>query len=311
MDTDLARLQEQRSLFENATRAPRTVHAYAGHWRHFTAWCDRAGLATLPCSSDTLSLYACAMIGSELCLSTVEARITAVSQQHKRGGHPSPLSPLVRGVITGARRILKRPEKAMAAITVEQLRLIYRSLDASHKVSAARNRAILSLGWACAMRQSEICQLDLADLLFETQGLRVTLRWSKTDQEGQGRDIGIFPGNCAETCPITLLRDWLHVRGSFPGPLFPRIKTGGNVTATRMHGGSICLMVKTCVARIGLNRSQYGGHSLRAGFITAAIQAGVSVPAIMIRTGHKSVATVERYVRPASAFASNPLAAVL
>lgn len=309
MDIDLARLQAQRAVFANAVRSPRTVRAYAASWSHFTGWCGRAGLATLPCTPDTLSLYAVSLLDSGLSLATAETRLTAVSQKHKRAGHTSPLSPLVRNVITGARRIRKRPQKAMAAITLEQLRLICQSLDGD-QVNGARNRSLLSLGFACAMRRSEICALDLADITFEPQGLRVTLRHSKTDQEGRGRDIGIFAGKHAETCPIELLRAWLHRRGSAAGPLFPRIKTGGQITGARLDGGSVCMLVKNCVARIGLNRTAYGGHSLRAGFITAAVEAGASELAIMQRTGHKSVQTVHRYVRPASAFAVNPLANV-
>ncbi len=131
---------------------------------------------------------------------------------------------------------------------------------------------------------------------------------SKTDQEGKGADLPIPPGRRVASCPVRTLKAWLKLRGKWDGPLFCTIKPSKQVLSTRRMGGTaINKVVKKCVRMIGLDPTKYGGHTLRASMVTAALNAGVSECVIMRRTRHKNIATLQRYDR-AKGFACDPLA---
>jgi len=169
--------------------------------------------------------------------------------------------------------------------------------------AAVRDRALLTLGFAAALRRSELVGLDVVDVRFVPKGLLVRIRRGKTDQEGHGRDVGVFRGRRATTCPVRALRAWLFVRGREAGPLFPGRRPG-----SRLTGACVNQVVKRGCVLAGLDPRGYGAHSLRAGFVTAAAEAGMPETLIMQRTGHRSVQTVAKYVRPASAFSVDVLA---
>lgn len=171
----------------------------------------------------------------------------------------------------------------------------------------ARDRAVLLFGFASGLRRSELAVLDLVDVSSEAAGLVVQVWRSKTDQEGAGRVVGVHRGVRRATCPVRAVEAWLVERGPWPGPLFCRVSAGGTVQRGRLSGASVAAVVKRAAERIGLDPARYGGHSLRAGCATAAAAGGASDTAIMGRTGHKSVAMVERYIRHGSLFAVDPL----
>jgi integrase len=309
MKIDFVRLQDQRALLEAAILAPRTVRAYAYGWLHFTRWCEEAGVVPLPCTSETLALYIVAAIDRGLRVATVALHVSAVGWNHRDSAFPSPADDSIRKLLTAIRRTLKQKPRAKRAITAEQILESSRLPDSS--TLADRDRALLILGFATGLRRAELAALDFRDLEFVPEGLKVTIRASKTDQEGAGREVGIWPGRSAESCPVRTVQHWLVLRGSNGGPLFPQVTNGGRVTEDRLSGEGVSRAVKRRVKKIGLDPAAYGGHSLRAGCVTAAVKAGASVLAIMQRTGHKSVQTIHRYVRPATAFDVNPLSGVL
>jgi integrase len=152
--------------------------------------------------------------------------------------------------------------------------------------------------------------LDVADLRFERRGVVAHVRRSKTDPEGDGRELGVHRAGQAELCPVRALRAWLKARGAWAGPVFCAIDPNhpdGELRRERLHPDAISQVVKRAAAAAGLDPRRIGGHSLRAGCATAAGAAGASDIAIMRRTGHRSLAMVGRYIRPASVFALDPL----
>jgi integrase len=169
----------------------------------------------------------------------------------------------------------------------------------------ARDRALVLLGFAGAFRRSELVGLDVADCTFGKDGLTVTLRRSKTDQEGQGRKIGIPYGSNPETCPVRNIQAWLEVAGINSGSLFRSITRHGRVRPGRLSGIDVARVVKKLAERAGLDPAKYAGHSLRAGHATSAAIAGASERSIMIQTGHRSVQMVRRYIRDGSLFREN------
>ena len=145
----------------------------------------------------------------------------------------------------------------------------------------------------------------VSDVARTRDGVVVTLRRSKTDQEGQGRTVGIPYGSRPQTCPVRALEDWLAATRITEGPLFRGINRHGQLGRARLSDRSVALIVKRAARAAGLDPRLYAGHSLRAGLATSAAEAGVSERAIMAQTGHTSVTMVRKYIRSSSQLSSN------
>jgi len=309
---DLAELRRERAELAARKRARSTVIAYASGWRDFVAWCLSAGRSSLPASADSVSLYVVDLARRGRLPATIAQRLAAIASAHLAAGQASPtVHPDVREVVAGVRRKLgTAPRHAKAALTVEELRAMVKALPAGAR--GARDRCILLLGFASALRRSELSALDLADLRVERGGLVICLRRSKTDQSGAGRELGIPRGLRRFTCPVRAYEAWLVERGHAPGPVFVQCDLNtGALSRRRLSGRGVAEALKSAARRAGLDASRYGGHSLRAGCVTAADGGGASTGSIMARTGHKSVEMVQRYVRHSSLFDVDALAGVL
>lgn len=293
-----------------ASQASNTVRTYARRWQHFTEWCARAGYVACPATPEAVKLYvawALDVDGSRL--ETVKISLSAIADRHRTEGQPSPVTTETRQFVTSCARHLQEEPRGRAALAVRQLKRICASLG--DRPIDIRNRALLLLGFATGWRRSELSALNLSDLTFMDEGVAIRLRRSKTDQEGRGRSVGIHYGSSPDTCPVRALEDWIKVRGKQAGALFLRGERNGGLTDERMSPHTVCAVVKDKLEKIGVDPARYGAHSLRTGFVTAAAAQGSSPMSIMDRTGHKSLNTVLRYVRPTQAFRSDPLAGVL
>lgn len=173
-----------------------------------------------------------------------------------------------------------------------------------------RDRAILLLGFAGAFRRSELVDLDREDLEIGSEGITATLRRSKTDQEGEGRKIGIPYGVRPETCPVRAILAWLDAAGIEDGPMFRSVNRHGQLQPGRLSDKAVALVVKRQAQACGLDPARYAGHSLRAGLATSAAAAGVQERTFMAQTGHRSEKMVRRYIREGSLFRENAAAAV-
>jgi integrase len=167
-----------------------------------------------------------------------------------------------------------------------------------------RDRALLLMGFAGALRRSELVALACADIEWVEGGLVVTIRKSKTDQEGRGAEIGI-PYGSSGACPVQALRDWLAVAEISSGPIFRRVDQWGNIGSNPLHPGTVADIIKKRVSVLGLDPALFSGHSLRAGLATSAAQNGASEITIMQTTRHQSSAMVKRYIRRGSLFRTN------
>jgi integrase len=176
-------------------------------------------------------------------------------------------------------------------------------------VIGIRDKALLLVGFAGALRRSELVALTVADLDFTPEGLVVALRRSKTDQEGKGRKIGIPPGR-ARTCPVRALQDWLEAAGIGEGAVFRGVNRHGQVADKPLTGRSVARIIQRAAERAGLDSTRFAGHSLRAGLVTTAAKAGKPTHSIMAQTGHKSVGMVQKYIREAKLFEENAAAGI-
>ena len=167
-------------------------------------------------------------------------------------------------------------------------------------VPAIRDRALLLIGFAGAFRRSELVALNADDIEETPEGLRVTIRRSKTDQEGHGHVIAIPRGMIA--CPVAALKAWLEAAGITEGAVFLPIAKGGRIRPTRLTDRSVADIVKAHARRAGLDPKQFAGHSLRSGFLTSAAARGASIFKMADQSRHKSMDTLRGYVRDAEIF---------
>jgi len=306
---EIHRLQIERLKLQGARLAPNTISGYRYDWAMFLAWCARMDRPWLPASPETVALYLTGLLDQGKKISTARRRCCAIVHYHRRESLASPITPEIYELLTCAQRQRGEQPRQMRPISVAELREISILLAADDTPVSLRNRAILVVGFASALRRSNIAALELADVEFAPEGVIIAVHREKQDQEGRGRLIGLPRGQHPETCPVRCLWDWLARRGGHPGPLFPRLDRARAGAA--MDGECVCRVVKRCVARIGLDpRDRWGAHSLRAGFITAAGENGAGEFLIAAQTGHRSMAVLRRYFRRSQLFRSNACAAV-
>ena len=307
---NLTEIREESEEMARAIRAPRTHEEYDKQWRAFEAWTRGAGKEALPASADTLKLYITTRLKSGVKISTALLALAAVAFHHRAKGKEPPDRGPARKVINGEQRRRQEQPRQAAALTPEQLRRICVKLARQDGPAAARDRAVLLLAFGTALRRSNVAALQLRDVAIERKGVVVRVRSSKTDQAGMGARLSVFRGKRPETCPARALRSWLDKRGDAQGPLFTQCKSGG-VQLTPLCGATVNQILKDGVKSIGLDPKAYSAHSLRAGFVTAADNAGSGTLAIMETTGHATVEMVRRYLRNAQPFARNPIPKVL
>ena len=310
---------DRARAYVRAARAENTRRAYAADWRNFTAWASSAGLTPLPASPETVGLYLAAEAG-RLRPGTLARHLVAITAAHRAAGHQlDTRASAIRETLTGIKRTHGTSQSGKAPAVVADLKAM---IDAQPDTLAGlRNRALLLLGFAGALRRSELVSLDVEDLELTSEGLVVTLRRSKTDQIGQGRQIGVPYGRRLKTCPVRSLQSWLEVADITSGAIFRETTRGdrlasaymdksGRQRGLRLSDKTVALVVKRAAKAAGFDPKKYAGHSLRGGLATSAAAAGASERSIMAATGHRSVQMVRRYIRAGELFRDNATATV-
>jgi site-specific recombinase XerD len=285
--------------YAHAEKAAATRRAYRTDFRIFRAWCDSRGAMALPAAPDAVAAFLAHEATRNVRPSTIGRRLAAIRYAHKLAGLPLPTDDeRVRATLRGIRRTLGTAAVKKTPATAE--RVIAMAPLPGARLSSLRDRALLLLGFAGAFRRSELTALDFEDLEETADGLRVTIRQSKTDQEGRGVVIAIPWGRVA--CPVKALKAWLHVTGITSGPVFRPIAKGERLLDSRLTARSVAKIVKAHAARAGLDPAQFAGHSLRSGFLTSAAAHGASIFKMADQSRHKSMDTLRGYVRDAEIF---------
>jgi site-specific recombinase XerD len=285
--------------FARAEKADATRRAYQTDFAIFGTWCSKRKVADLPATAETVAAFLAFEASRSIRPSTIGRRLAAVRYAHRLAGHESPTNAeTVRATLRGIRRTMGTAPIRKAPITAEQVRAM--AAAAPDTLAGLRDRALILLGFAAALRRSELVALNVEDLEETAGGLCIRIARSKTDQEGQGAVIAIVPG--AVACPIKSIKSWLTAAEITDGPVFRPIVKGGRVTADRLSDKSAVDIIKCYAQRIGLDAKSVGGHSLRAGFLTSAAARGASIFKMMDVSRHKSVDTLRGYVRDAEKF---------
>ena len=226
---ELSRLAGRTREFLAAAKAESTRRAYRADWTHFETWCDKRGLASLPAAPETVAFYIADLAGSHK-PATLRRRLTVISRAHQAVGHASPAGmqqPLVSETLKGIRRTKGTAQAGKRPLLTEQLRAMIRALP--ENLQGVRDRSLLLLGFAGGFRRSELAGLAVDDIRVEKDGLVITLRRSKTDQEGQGRKVAVPYGSHPETCPVRAYREWLEAAGIVNGAVFREIDRQGRL----------------------------------------------------------------------------------
>jgi len=307
--------------FVDASRAASTRKAYAADWRRFFQWCHARNAPALPANPALVAVYLSVLSRRGLAPPSVGRALAAIAHAHKRAGlvapHRAETGVVVVEVLAGIRRSREdAPDKKAAADADVVMQLLWSITGDS--LAALRDRALIAFGMALAARRSELVALDVADLAWEPKGCRVAIRCSKTDQEGEGAVVAVPKGR--RLTPLAHLRAWLAAAGITEGAVFrPLWKGGGrqgssgfaNGEPTRLHrrmrdvrlsDHAVARIVQARAAAAGLDPARYAGHSLRAGFVTAAARAGTDVWKIQQVSRHKSMQVLSGYVRDARLF---------
>ena len=280
-----------------------TIKSYKSDWKDFVAYCQARNTACLSADVSTVVNYVAQMAETKK-VSTISRRLSSISQAYQAAGHGSPTTSFaVKAVLRGVKREKGNiPNKKEAAV-IEDIRLMIDMLDGS--LIAIRDRALILIGFAGAFRRSELVQIVVEDLDFSREGLTITLRHSKTDQEGQGYKKGIPYGSNPETCPVRSLQDWLMRANITKGAIFHSINRHGQISNKGLTDQSVALIIKKLVKAAGLDETKYSGHSLRSGLITTAANRGVDERSIMKQSGHKSLTVMRGYIQDATLFKNN------
>ena len=283
------------------SRARSTRRSYDAAWRRFEAWAKAHGVVPLQAAPDTVALYLASLVVEARRASTIARALVAIGQVHRNLGHSAPGEDArVRRVLEGIRRRLGVASSPKEALSPESISRMLATCGDDPR--GARDRALLALGMASGLRRSELVGLDVDDIAFVPEGVIVSLRHSKTDQQGAGRRVGVRFGAEESTCPVRLLRRWSDVGALEQGPLFRGVTKGGTVTAVRASERSVARIVKAAAKRAGLDPTKVAGHSLRSGCATALAAAGEDERTIARRLGHRTRAMSARYIRDANVF---------
>lgn len=277
----------------DASQASATKRAYASDLRHFLA---HGG--SIPCSPKRLAKYLADSANSGLAVATLERRITAIHKAHADQKHASPAhSEIVRQVMQGIRRTLGTKQRQVKPLTKDDLLPALETIERVHMpVRAARDRAILLIGFASAMRRSELVGVCVHHLTFSPAGLQIELPVSKTDQERHGRTIFIPRANGSH-CPVTALMCWLKTADIRTGHVFRSVNRYDGVAKQGLTPQSVALIVKAAMTQAKSDAQNFSGHSLRAGYCTSAAEQGQQTWQIREQTGHRSDTTLAKYIR--------------
>ncbi|MCK1506318.1 site-specific integrase [Bradyrhizobium sp. 18] len=287
----------QNSIAENSRRA------YLSDLREF----EKAGFS-IPAAPEAVAQYL-AESASSLRVATLVRRLASLSKAHEARGLPNPTrSPLVRATLRGIKRTYGCAQRQAKPLCRDDLLQVLDATGDSRK--DLRDRALLLVGFAGALRRSELVAINIDDLEHVRQGIVLHLPHSKTDQEGEGQKIGI-PYGRGRWCPVAALHDWLQTSAIDAGAIFRPLDRAGRVASVRLSRDAVSLIVRHRVETAGLDPSGYSGHSLRAGLATSASQVGVPTWKIRAQTRHASDAMLARYVRDGALFSQNAAAALL
>jgi len=308
--TDIKALQEETLLNLENSKANNTVRAYKSDFNDFLIFCAQNGFKSLPSDPKIVSLYLTYLSTKNAKMSTLKRRLVSIGVIHKlKGLYLDTKHPAIIENIMGIKRRKGSIQKAKKPILINNLKKIINVIDQEKKeeIKKLRDRSIILIGFSGGFRRNEIVSIDYDDLDFVPEGLKISIRRSKTDQFGEGFIKALPYFDNSQYCPVVSLKKLLDLSKINTGPVFRRLIKGSKLSENRLTDQTVALLIKKYINLAGIDNKNYSGHSLRSGFATSAAESGAEERSIMAMTGHKSTEMVRRYIKEANLFKNNAL----
>ena len=307
--TDLKSLHEETLNNLKSSKANNTLRAYKSDFKDFCGFCAKHGFHSLPTEPKVVSLYL-THLSKNSKISTLRRRLVSIGMVHKLKGHYLDTKhPIIIENLLGIKRVKGSYQKGKKPILINHLKSIINVIDEQKidEIKKARDKALLLVGFAGGFRRTELISIDHEDLEFVTEGVKIIVKKSKTDQFGEGMTKGLPYFSNEKYCPVNNLKNFLELSNIKSGPIFRRFAKGSLLTNYRLTDQSVVLIIKGYLNLAGIENKNYSGHSLRSGFATVAAESGADERSIMTMTGHKTTQMVRRYIREANIFKNNAL----
>ena len=308
--TDIKALQEETLLNLKNSKAENTIRAYKSDFNDYGLFCAKNGFKSLPSEPRIVSLYLTHLSTKNVKMSTLKRRLVSIGVIHRLKGHYLDTKhPSIIENIMGIKRRKGSVQKGKKPLLINHLKEIINVIDNKkiEEIKKSRDRSIILIGFSGGFRRNEIVSLNHEDLDFVPEGLKITLRRSKTDQFGEGFLKGLPYFDNPKYCPVISVQNWLNLSKINSGPLFRRFTKGSKLSEKRLTDQSVALILKEYLSLVGIDNKNFSGHSLRSGFATSAAVSGAEERSIMAMTGHKSTEMVRRYIKDANLFKNNAL----
>ena len=308
--TDIKVLQEETLLNLKNSKAKNTVRAYKSDFNDFRLFCVQNSFKSLPTEPKIVSLYLTYLSTKDAKMSTLKRRLVSIGVIHKlKGYYLDTKHPSIIENIMGIKRRKGSIQKGKKPILINSLKLIIDVIDKECKeeIKKLRDRSLILISFSGGFRRNEIVALNYDDLDFVSEGLKISIRRSKTDQFGEGSIKALPYFEKSQYCPVVSLQKWISVAKIGYGSLFRRFLKGSKLSENRLTDQTVALLIKKYLTLAGIDSRNYSGHSLRSGFATSAAESGAEERSIMTMTGHKSTEMVRRYIKEANLFKNNAL----
>jgi len=294
--TDVKTLELETLKNLKSSKASNTLRAYKADYKDFARFCIKHGFKSMPTEPKILSLYLTHLSQTSK-FSTLKRRLASISVIHRISGHYIDTKhPMITENLMGIKRVKGSYQKAKKPLLINDLKSIVNVIDKDkNEKRKAKNRALILIGFAGGFRRSELVAILYEDIDFVSEGVKIFVKRSKTDQSGEGMTKGIPYFSNQKYCPVISLKNWLEKSEVKSGRIFD------------MSDKSVALTVKKYTAIAGLDSNKYSGHSLRSGFATSTAELGAEERSIMAMTGHKTTQMVRRYIQEANLFKNNAL----
>ena len=308
--TDIKALQQETILNLQNSKANNTVRAYKSDFDDFGLFCAQNGFKSLPSDPKVVSLYLTYLSTKDVKMSTLKRRLVSIGVIHKLKGHYLDTKhPSIIENMMGIKRRKGSIQKGKKPLLINNLKILINAIDKekNEEIKKLRDRSIILIGFSGGFRRNEIVSLDYDDLEFVQEGLKISLKRSKTDQFGEGSVKGLPYFENSKYCPVISIKKWIEISKISSGAIFRRFIKGSKLSHNRLTDQSVALLIKHYLKLAGIESKNYSGHSLRSGFATSAAESGAEERSIMAMTGHKSTEMVRRYIKEANLFKNNAL----
>ena len=279
------------------SKSTNTLRAYQSDYNDFYLFCSKNGFQAMPTQPKILALYL-THLASYSKYSTLKRRLASISILHKAKGHYIDVKhPVIMENLMGIKRTLGSNQKGKKPLLINDLKLIIKAIDQSKEKEnrKIRDKAILLIGFSGGFRRSELVDIEYEDIEFVSEGVKIFVKRSKTDQSGEGMTKAIPYFDNKDFCPVIALKNWIEIIELRNGKIF------------NISDKNVALLIKKYANYAGLESHRYAGHSLRSGFATSTAESGAEERSIMAMTGHKSTEMVRRYIKEANLFKNNAL----